>query len=112
MSVFFLGPALAVADWLMSGTSGWLWPLACVSLAVGLTTIAIDTAAASGARSLGLILGACFLALAVLSVTRRVRKRLRPGPPALTGPPSRRPAAGAGPDTGPLGQDPTPAGGA
>jgi hypothetical protein len=83
MSVFFVGPVLAVIGCLMSRTSGWLWPLVCVSLAAGLATIKIDTAATSGAKSLGLILGVCFLALAVLSVTRRTRKRLRPQPPAL-----------------------------
>src|SRR5215469_15044302 len=66
MSVFFLGPALGLAGWLMSGTSGWFWPLVCASLAVGLSTIKIDTAAASGAKSFGLGLGLCFFALAVL----------------------------------------------
>lgn len=85
-SVFFLGPALALAGWLMSRTWGWLWPLVCVSLAAGFATIKIDAAAASGAKSLGLILGVCFLALALLSVTLRVRKRLRPKPPTLPGP--------------------------
>jgi hypothetical protein len=82
-SVFFLGPALALVGWLMSRTWGWLWPLVCVSLAAGLATIKIDSAATSGAKSLGLILGACFSALAVLSVTLRVRKRPRPKLPAL-----------------------------
>ena len=85
-SVFFLGPALAVVGWLMSRTWGWLWPLVCLSLAAGLGSIKIDSAAASGAKSLGLVLGVCFLALAVLAVTLRVRKRLRPDPPTLPGP--------------------------
>jgi hypothetical protein len=93
MSVFFLGPAVALAGWLMSRTWGWLWPLVCVSLAVGLATIKIDKAAASGAGSVGLILGVCFFALAVLSVTLSVRKRLRPKPPVLPSPG----AASAGP---------------
>ena len=83
MSVFFLGPALAVVGWLMAKTWGWLWPLVCLSLAAGLATIKIDKAAASGAKSLGLVLGVCFIALAVLSVTLTVRKRLRPRPAAL-----------------------------
>jgi Short C-terminal domain len=99
-SVFFLGPALALVGWLLARTWGWLWPLVCVSLAAGLATIKIDSTAASGAKSFGLILGVCFGALAVLSVTLTVRKRLRPKPPTL-------PSAGtarAGPallDTGP-----------
>jgi Short C-terminal domain len=81
------------------GTWGWLWPLVCVSLAVGLATIRIDSTAPSGAKSLGLILGVCFGALAVLSVTLTVRKRLRPKPPTLPNPGTAR----AGPavlDTG------------
>jgi hypothetical protein len=86
MSVFFLGPALAIVGWLMARTWGWLWPLVCVSLAGGLASIKIDSAAASGAKSLGLILGICFLALAVLSVTLTVRKRLRPKPPTIQNP--------------------------
>jgi len=81
-SVFFLGPALAIVGWLMSRTSGWLWPLVCVSLAGGLGTIKIDTAATSGAKTLGLFLGACFFALAVLSVAITVGKRARPQPSA------------------------------
>jgi len=89
-SVFFLGPVLGLVGWLMSRTWGWLWPLVCVSLAVGLGTIKIDSAAASGAKSLGLILGVCFFGLAVLSVTLSVRKRLRPKPP-----PPRPPSADA-----------------
>src|SRR5215469_11936588 len=83
MSVFFLAPALALVGWLMAKTWGWLWPLVCLSLAAGLATIKIDKAAASGAKSLGLVLGVCFIALAVLSVTLTVRKRLRPRPAAL-----------------------------
>jgi hypothetical protein len=77
MSVFFLGPGFAVIGWLMSRTWGWLWPLTCVSLAVGLATIKIDSAAAAGAKTLGLILGICFTALAVLSAALTTRKRLR-----------------------------------
>ncbi len=82
-SVFFLGPALALVGWLVSRTQVWVWPLTCVSLAAGLGTIEVDSTAASGAKSLGLILGVCFLALAVVSVTRRVRKHLRPAVPAF-----------------------------
>lgn len=85
-SVFFLGPMLALVGWLMARAWGWLWPLVCVSMAVGLATIKIDKAAASGAKSLGLFLGTCFLALAVLSVVLTVRKRLHPKPPALPNP--------------------------
>jgi hypothetical protein len=85
-SVFFLGPALALVGWLMSRTWGWLWPLVCVSLATGLATIKIDKMAASGAKSLGLTLGVCFFALAVLSITLSVRKRLRPKPPTPPNP--------------------------
>jgi hypothetical protein len=82
MSVFFLGPALALVGWLMARTWGWLWPLVCLSLAAGLGTIKIDKTAASGAKSLGLVLGVCFIALAVLPVMLTVRKRLRPQPPS------------------------------
>jgi Short C-terminal domain len=85
-SVFFLGPALALVGWLLARTWGWLWPLVCVSLGVGLATIKTDSTAASGAKSLGLILGICFGALAVLSITLTVRKRLRPKPSTLTYP--------------------------
>src|SRR5260370_29200345 len=66
-SVFFLGPVLALVGWLMSRTSGWLWPLICVSLAGGLATIKIDSAAASGAKAVRLVLGTCLFGLAVLS---------------------------------------------
>jgi len=129
-SVFFLGPALALVGWLMARTWGWLWPLVCVSLAAGLASIKIDRAAPSGAKSFGLILGVSFFALAVLSVTLTVRKRLRPQPPTLpnlgaapVGPgqfdaspgvsapasggwESYQPAAGAGPAVGRLSEDP------
>jgi Short C-terminal domain len=89
-SVFFLGPALAVVGWLMSRTWHWLWPLVCVSLAGGLASLKVDNTAPSGAKSLGLVLGVCFLALAAASVTLTARKRLRPKPGAL-------PNAGAAP---------------
>jgi Short C-terminal domain len=98
-SVFFLGPALALVGWLLARTWGWLWPLVCVSLAAGLATIKIDSTAPSGAKSLGLILGVCFGALAVLSVTLTVRKRLRPKPPTLSDPGIAR-AGPAVPDAG------------
>lgn len=118
MSVFFLGPGLALVGWLMSRTWGWLWPLVCVGLAVGLGTIKIDKAAASGAKSLGLILGFCFFALAVLSVTLSVRKRRHPKPPTLPNPGTaslspvpvglafHQPVADAAPAVGPPTEDP------
>jgi len=84
-SVFFLGPAFALVGWAMARTWHWLWPLVCVSLAAGLASIKIDSAATSGAKSFGLVLGVCFFALAALSVTTTVRKRLRPKAPALPG---------------------------
>lgn len=109
LSVFFVGPVLALVGWLMSRTWGWLWPLVCVSLATGLATIKIDKTAASGAKSLGLALGVCFFALAALSVTLTVRKRLRPKPPAPPNPG----LASVGPgvfDVGPGTPPPVPAG--
>lgn len=77
LSVFFLGPALALVGWLLAQAWGTLWPLVCVSLGVGMVTIRLDKNAAVGAKAFGLVAGVCLFALAVLSVVLTVRKRLR-----------------------------------
>lgn len=91
LSVFFLGPALAVVGWLMAQTWGVLWPAVCVAIGIGMITLYADGSAASGARSFGLVAGIVFFALAVLSIVRTVRKRRRPKP-AVTGPAATGPA--------------------
>jgi uncharacterized membrane protein len=86
-SAFFLGPAVAVAGWGMARISGLLWPLTCVGYAVGFITIRNDDpGAAVGAKAFALIVGVCFVALAVLSVIITARKRLRnkAGPAGIT----------------------------
>lgn len=85
LSVFFLGPALAIVGWLMAQTSGVLWPAVCVAVGIGMITLYADTSSASGARTFGLVAGILFFALAVLSVVRTVQKRNRPKP-AVMGP--------------------------
>ena len=85
LSVFFLGPALAVVGWLMAHSWGVLWPAVCVSVGIGMITLGADSSATAGARSFGLVVGVIFFALAVLSVILTVRKRRRPKP-AGTGP--------------------------
>jgi len=77
ISVFFLGPLLAVVGWLMARLWGVLWPSVCLALGAGLVTIRLDASAPSGAKTFGLVVGACFVALAVLSVIVSLRKRLR-----------------------------------
>lgn len=77
LSVFFLGPALAVVGWLMAHAWGTLWPLVCVSLGAGLVTIRPGQKQAAGVPAPGVFAGSCLFALAVLSVVITVRKRLR-----------------------------------
>jgi hypothetical protein len=77
ISVFFLGPLLAVVGWLMARLWGVLWPSVCLALGAGLVTIRLDASAPSGAKTFGLVVGACFVALAVLSIIVSLRKRLR-----------------------------------
>jgi hypothetical protein len=86
MSVFFVGPALAIVGWLMAQAWGVLWPAVCVAVGIGMITLGADGSATSGARAFGLFAGIVFLALAVLSIVLTVRKRHRPKP-AVTGPP-------------------------
>ena len=85
VSVFFVGPALAVVGWLMAQTGGVLWPAVCVGVGIGMITLYADSGATSAARAFGLVAGIVFLALAVLSIIRTLRKRGRPEP-AATGP--------------------------
>ena len=77
LSVFFLGPALAVVGWLLAQAWGILWPLVCVSLGAGMVTIWIEKNSPAGAKVFGFVAGVCLFALAVLSVVLTVRKRLR-----------------------------------
>lgn len=107
-SVFFLGPALAVAGWMFAQIDGVLWPAVCVSAGIGLVTLRAD--AAPGTQSFGVVGGILFFALAVLSVILTVRKRRRPkpavhGPAGLAGAPvlsmpAGSPLAAAGPQPG------------
>jgi len=92
ISVFFLGPGLAVVGWMFAQIDGVLWPAVCVSAGAGLITLQAD--AAPGTQSFGVVGGILFFALAVLSVIRTVRKRLRPKP-AIDGPPGPADPAGA-----------------
>jgi hypothetical protein len=77
MSTFFVGPLIAAIGWLFAQISGLLWPMVCVCVGAGLILIDTDTTAAPGARAFALLSGACFVALAVLSVAVTARKRLR-----------------------------------
>jgi hypothetical protein len=77
ISVFFLGPGLAVVGWLMARLWGALWPSVCVAVGAGLITIRLDASAPSGAKTFGLVVGSCFAALAVISVIFSLRKRFR-----------------------------------
>jgi hypothetical protein len=83
ISTFVLGPGLALVGWTFTQIDGVLWPAVCVSAGAGLVTLQAD--AAPGTQSFGVVGGILFFALAVLSVIRTVRKRLRPKP-AVHGP--------------------------
>jgi hypothetical protein len=80
MSVFFLGPGLAIVGWVLIPFEGVLWPATCVGVGVGMITLGADPSATAGTKSFGVAAGVIFLALAVLSVVITVRKRLRPKP--------------------------------
>ena len=77
LSVFFLGPALAVAGWWLGRLSGALWPAVCIALGVGLVTIRTGQGATAVAKAFGPVAGTCFLAFALASVVIAVRKWLR-----------------------------------
>jgi hypothetical protein len=49
VSVFFVGPALAVVGWLMAQTWGVLWPAVCVGVGIGMITLYADSDAATRA---------------------------------------------------------------
>jgi len=124
LSVFFVGPVLAVVGWGISQVWRLLAPLVCASLGAGLISLRFDPSAASGAKSFGLIVGICFVALALVAVFFSVRKRLRPktaqvsmtGPdtspavpvsaPVMTTPPSDQPTPGQAQAAGGSGSDP------
>jgi Short C-terminal domain len=77
LSLFFLGPALAVVGWLLAQAWGALWPLTCVSFGAALVTIQFAKSPTAGAKAFAVLAGTCLFALAVLSVVITVRKRLR-----------------------------------
>lgn len=74
LSVFFLGPALAVAGWWLARLWGALWPAMCIALGVGLVTIRTGQSATAVAKAFGPVAGACFLAFALASVVIAARK--------------------------------------
>lgn len=83
LSVFFLGPALAVAGWWLARLSGALWPTVCIALGLALVTIRTGQSATTVAKAFGPVAGTCFLAFALASVVGAVRRWLRPkGSPA------------------------------
>ena len=77
VSVFFLGPALAVAGWWLARLWGALWPTVCIALGVGLVTIRTGQSETAVARAFGPVAGTCFLAFALASVVSAVRRWLR-----------------------------------
>lgn len=103
VSTFFLGPIAGAVGWGYARIFGVLWPAVCVAVGLGMLTIRLDRTAPPGARTFGLAAGACFFALAVVSVVVTARKRLRKrnaGAPGATAGPSGAGAAGpAGVDT-------------
>jgi hypothetical protein len=94
LSVFFLGPALAVAGWWLARLWGALWPTVCIALGVGLVTIRTGQSATAVAKAFGPVAGTCLLTFALVSVGIAVRKWLsaRRSPPGT-------PARPAGPGT-------------
>lgn len=84
MSLFFVGPLVAVGGWLLARAWGWLWPTFCIVVGAALVTLRNETSAASGAKAFGLLGGICLFALAAVSVIVSLRKRHRrrnlPGP--------------------------------
>ena len=77
LSVFFLGPALAVAGWWLARLWGALWPTVCIALGVGLVTIHTGQSATAVAKAFGPVAGTCFLAFALASVVSAVLRWLR-----------------------------------
>ena len=76
LSVFFLGPALAVAGWWLARLWGALWPTVCIALGVGLVTIRTGQSATAVARAFGPVAGTCFLTFALASVVGAIRRWL------------------------------------
>jgi hypothetical protein len=74
LSVFFLGPALAVAGWWLARLWGALWPTVCIALGVGLVTIRTGQSATAVAKAFGPVAGTFFLAFALASVVGAVRR--------------------------------------
>jgi hypothetical protein len=98
LSVFVLGPALAVGGWWLGRLWGALWPATGIALGAGLITIGANPGVTAITKTFGLVAGACCLALALASVGRAVHKRLaaRTTSAAVHLPPA-RPASPAGP---------------
>jgi hypothetical protein len=92
-ATFFVGPFVTLVGWGFAKVwAGTLWPAVCVGLGVALVTIHADSNANPGAKSFGLVAGASFFALAVLSMVITTRKRIRArnapaGPPGGPGSP-------------------------
>jgi hypothetical protein len=77
VSVFFLGPALAVLGWRLARLWGALWPTVCIALCVGLVTVRVGQSATAVAKAFGPVAGTCFLAFALASAVIAMRKWLR-----------------------------------
>jgi hypothetical protein len=117
MSLFFVGPLVAIGGWLLARAWGWLWPTFCVGVGVSLITLRNETTVSSGAKAFSFLSSICLFALAAVSVTVSLRKRHRrrnqreaAGPeaavvaskpaPSQFAPPSRLAPAGARAGTG------------
>jgi len=97
LSVFLLGPALAVVGWWLARLWGALWPTVCIALGVGLVTIHTGQSATAVAKAFGPVAGTCFLAFALASVVSAGRRWLGARTPPEGTPVS--PANPAGPGT-------------
>jgi hypothetical protein len=98
LSVFFVGPVLAVAGWWLGRLWGALWPATGTALGGGLITIGASPGGTAITTTFGLVAGACCLALALASVGHTGHKRLaaRTASTAAHLPPA-SPASPAGP---------------
>jgi hypothetical protein len=97
ISAFFLGPLVALIGWLRAQLSGVLWPAVCVAVGIALVMLYTGQGAVSGGQAFGLVCGACFFALAVLSAVITLRKRRRPRVSPVGMPVAPLPLPGSGP---------------
>jgi hypothetical protein len=77
LSVFLLGPALAVAGSALGRLWGAFWPVMFAGLGVGLVTVSVNQDVNAVAKAFGPVAGSCLLAFALASVFGVVGKRLR-----------------------------------